>query len=115
MLCREIIAVCSKIRTKLINTLCGQNGEVLGAFAKLRKATISFVMFVRLYVRMEEPAAPVGRIFKKFYILGFVETLSRKNSSSMKFQQDLQALHMNVEIYLTTVTRTPLNVTLIRT
>jgi len=38
MLCREIIAVCSQIHTKHINTLCGQNaafvdvkpGEVLG-------------------------------------------------------------------------------------
>jgi hypothetical protein len=27
MLCREIIAVCSQIHTKLINTLCGQNVE----------------------------------------------------------------------------------------
>jgi len=27
MLNREIIAVCSKIRTKHINTLCGQNVE----------------------------------------------------------------------------------------
>jgi hypothetical protein len=29
MLCREIIAVCSEIHTKHINTLCGQNVEVL--------------------------------------------------------------------------------------
>jgi len=27
MLCREIIAVCSQINTKHINTLCGQNVE----------------------------------------------------------------------------------------
>jgi len=27
MLYREIIAVCSEIHTKHINTLCGQNGE----------------------------------------------------------------------------------------
>jgi hypothetical protein len=27
MLCREIIAVCSEIHTKHINTLCGQNAE----------------------------------------------------------------------------------------
>jgi len=27
MLCREIIAVCSQIHTKHINTLCGQNVE----------------------------------------------------------------------------------------
>jgi hypothetical protein len=29
MLYREIIAVCSQIHTKHINTLCGQNVEVL--------------------------------------------------------------------------------------
>jgi len=29
MLCREIIAVCSEIRTKRINTMCGQNVELL--------------------------------------------------------------------------------------
>jgi len=29
MLYREIIAVCSQIRTKHINTLCGQNAELL--------------------------------------------------------------------------------------
>jgi hypothetical protein len=29
MLCREIIVVCSQIHTKHINTLCGQNVELL--------------------------------------------------------------------------------------
>ena len=29
MLCREIMAVCSDIDTKHINTLCGQNVELL--------------------------------------------------------------------------------------
>jgi len=29
MLCRELIAVCSQIHTKHINTLCGQNVELL--------------------------------------------------------------------------------------
>jgi len=29
MFYREIIAVCSQIHTKLINTLCGQNVELL--------------------------------------------------------------------------------------
>jgi hypothetical protein len=29
MLYREIIAVCSEIRTKQINTVCGQNVELL--------------------------------------------------------------------------------------
>jgi len=29
MLCREIIAACSQIHTEHINTLCGQNVELL--------------------------------------------------------------------------------------
>jgi len=29
MLCREIIAICSQIHTKHINTLCGQNVEFI--------------------------------------------------------------------------------------
>jgi hypothetical protein len=49
MLYSEIIAVCSQIHTKHLNTLCGQNVEFLGAFATLRKSIISFVMFVRLH------------------------------------------------------------------
>jgi hypothetical protein len=39
----------------------------LGAFAKLRKATISFVMSVRTSVGMER-LAPTGGIFMKFNI-----------------------------------------------
>ena len=33
ILCREIIAVCSQINTKHINTLCGQNVEFLNVTA----------------------------------------------------------------------------------
>jgi hypothetical protein len=36
-----------------MNTLCGQNVEFVEAFAKLQKATFSFVMSVRPSVRME--------------------------------------------------------------
>jgi len=37
MLYREIIAVCSEIRTKHINTLCGQNVELLNVKLALYK------------------------------------------------------------------------------
>ena len=42
----------------------------LGAFVKLRKATISFVMSVRLSVRRStwNDSAPTGRTFMKFDI-----------------------------------------------
>jgi hypothetical protein len=44
MLYSEIIAVCSQIHTK---HKCAVWAEFLCAFAKLRKATVSFVMSVR--------------------------------------------------------------------
>ena len=51
MLYTEIIAVCSKVHRKQINTMSGQNLKFLRAFAELRKATLSFVMAVFLSVR----------------------------------------------------------------
>jgi len=39
MLYREIIAVCSEIHTKHINTLCGQNGELLNVILVVRIVT----------------------------------------------------------------------------
>ena len=57
----------------------------LGAFAKLRKATISLVMSLSLPVRLIsvhvsawKKQAPTGRIFIKYYIAVFFENLSRK-------------------------------------
>ena len=39
MLYREIITVCSQIHTKHINTLCGQNVELLNVKLAVHKAT----------------------------------------------------------------------------
>jgi hypothetical protein len=39
MLCGEIIAVCSEIHIKHINTLCGQNVELLNVKLAVRKVT----------------------------------------------------------------------------
>jgi len=39
MLYREIIAVCSQIHTKHINTLCGQNVELLNVELVVHTAT----------------------------------------------------------------------------
>jgi len=64
MLYREIMAVCSEIHIKHINTVCGQNVEFLNAFAKLRKATVTFVTSARLSLCL----FPTGRIFIKFDI-----------------------------------------------
>ena len=62
---KKIIAVCSQIHTKDINTLCGQNIQFLGVFAKLRKAN-SFAMSIGLSARNN--SAPTGRISMKFDI-----------------------------------------------
>jgi hypothetical protein len=45
MLYREIIAVCSQIHTKLINTLCGQNVALLNVKLVVRDVTNKFFKF----------------------------------------------------------------------
>jgi hypothetical protein len=50
--------------------------KLLGAFAKLRKATISFVMSVRLSAWNN--SATTGRIFSELDISGFLENISRE-------------------------------------
>ena len=44
MLYREIIAVCSQIHTKHINTLCGQNVELLNV--ELAADTVTTVRYI---------------------------------------------------------------------
>jgi len=39
MLCREIIAVCSQIHTKRVNTLCGQKEKLLKNKLAVHKLT----------------------------------------------------------------------------
>ena len=53
MMYREIIAVCSEIHAKHINTLCGQNVEFLVSSPKLRKTTAKFIMSVCPFVGKE--------------------------------------------------------------
>jgi hypothetical protein len=54
----------------------------LGAFVKFRKATICFVMFVRMSFQKEHLGSH-RKVFMKFDIFLFVESLS-ENSSFMK-------------------------------
>jgi hypothetical protein len=61
-------------------TLIRCNYNVLRAFTKLRKATISFVMSDCPSVCLgENNSAPTGRIFMKFHIWVFFENLSTKS------------------------------------
>ena len=52
MLYREIIAVCSQIHTKHINTLCGQNVELLNVKLAVYKVTTELygVVLICLYI-----------------------------------------------------------------
>jgi len=65
----------------------------LGQFAKLRKATITHVMSVRLSARNN--TAPTGWIFMIFYISVFFENLSRK----FKFHQNLMKTYIFMKIF----------------
>jgi hypothetical protein len=58
---------------------------LLGAFAKFRKATTTFVMSVCLSARPPAPntSAPTGRIFVTFYILSFLR--NRRVQVSLTF------------------------------
>ena len=49
MLYREIIAVCSQIHTKHINTLCGQNVEVLNVKLAVHIATNRHVLHKSIF------------------------------------------------------------------
>jgi hypothetical protein len=56
----------------------------LGALAKLRKATINFVVSVRLFVCLSawNKSAPTGRILMKFDMRDFFENLPRISASN---------------------------------
>jgi len=47
MLYREIIAVCSQIHTKHINTVCGQNVELLSVKLVVNEVAVRMSMSVR--------------------------------------------------------------------
>jgi len=67
MLYREIIAVCSKIHTKYINTLCGQNVEFVNVKVGVHMVTTGFFI-VRLanYFYPECGSMTLLRNFSKY-------------------------------------------------
>jgi len=54
--------------------------QFLGAFAKLRKVTISFVMFVRLSFRMEQP----GYRWTDFHEIWYLSNFSKKSDGKIQ-------------------------------
>ena len=92
MLYSEIIDVCSQIHTKHINTLCGQNVEFLGAFAELRRVTISFVVSVcPLVLPLRTTPLPLYG-FSWNFICEHFSKICRENSNFTKIWQEKQVL-----------------------
>ena len=86
-LCGRIMCVCSQTRTKHVNAPLGQNTDkfdiFLGAFEKLRKATISF-MYVRPYGtnRLPPDGFCLNLIFEHF------SKVYRENLSLIEIRQE---------------------------
>ena len=55
---------------------CADDAEFLGAFTKLRKATVSFGMNISVCPSEWNNWAPTERIFMKFDIRVYIENLS---------------------------------------
>ena len=66
--------------------------SVLGVFAKLRKATVSFIMSVR--PSAWNNSAPTGQILIQFYVWAFFSKMRRENSSLIKILQKQRVLFM---------------------
>ena len=69
---------------------------LLGAFAKLRKASVSYVTFLRPFA--PNNSAPTGRIFKEFGFSAFFEYLSSKFQLSLKSDKQ-RVLYEDVETF----------------
>jgi hypothetical protein len=91
MLYIEIIAVCSEIHTKHINTVCGLNVGFLGSFPKLQKAIFIFAMSVCPYTCNN--STPTGRIFTK---LALFDNLSRKSKFLWIMTRIVGTLHVHL-------------------
>jgi len=70
----------------LIETDLYETEVILGAFAKLRKATVSFVVSFCLSLSAWKKSSPTGLIFTKFYIEDFSK-ICLGNSSFIKIWQ----------------------------
>jgi hypothetical protein len=93
MMCGEIIAVCIQMHPKhtRVSTLCGQNVEFLGAFAKLRKVTVNVVIPVRLSVRSSmrtEQFASRCTDFREIWYLSVFRKSFKKIQVSFKIWQE---------------------------
>jgi hypothetical protein len=86
MLYREIIAVCSRIHRKRINTLCGQNVELLNVKPRGTYSDHWAVMFQKT-IEMSSLLSSTS-IFRKFLVgrLRVPQSLHRSSSYVIKLQ-----------------------------
>ena len=102
----NILLIVSLHRRSHVTHGTRKQADALGAFAKLQKATISFVMFVCLFrcssVRPSacNNSAPTGRIFMKFEILLF--TISKICMKKFEFHYNLTRIKGTLHEYLCT-------------
>ena len=73
----------------------------LGAFAKLRKAIISFVMSIRVCLSTCNNWTPTGQILMRFDIWTFFENLSRKFKFYYNRTRIMGTLHEDVFTFMT--------------
>jgi hypothetical protein len=78
MLYREIIAVCSQIHTKHINTLCGQNVELLNVKLMVHIVTLGFRGLILATRRLHKSA------FQQLVCLTSVPVILRCTSSPVR-------------------------------
>ena len=91
MLCREIIAVCSEIHTKHINTLCGQNVQLLNVKLVVHIATTGLQRVRSLLCQLmlyREIIAVCSQIHKKH-----INTL---------YGQNVELLNVKLVVYVVT-------------
>jgi hypothetical protein len=91
MLYREIIAVCSQIHTKHINTLCGQNVELLNVKLTVYKVTTA----VEGFIMRKNSSTKVKDVFKLSTLISFLSSafVGGKTFASMTNELRLKCSH----------------------
>ena len=96
---KHLQSVCLRL-DRSVGKYCDNGQRVvcsfLGAFAKLRKATVSFVMYVRPH---ETTRLPLDG-FSSNLILEYFSKICRKNLSSIKIWREWRALYMKPSTHL---------------
>ena len=85
--------------TWIVSRKCNVYRISLGEFAKLRKATIGFIVLVRPSVRMNS-SAPMGQIFMKFDTWVFFPREYDEKTHSLQSDKNNDTLHEDISIFV---------------